>query len=123
MDGSNIAVAVFFVLGIVFVAGTLAASWMVRPHHPHPEKLASYECGERPVGPAWVQFRIIFYLFALDFVIFDVEVIYLVPWALSYKDFLMNGQGLYAVGAMLVFVVILLIGWLISWRRGCFDWE
>lgn len=123
MASSYIGVGVYFLLGIAFVAGTLGASWLLRPHHPHPEKLATYECGERPVGPPWFQFRIVFYVFALAFVIFDVEIVYLFPWAVVLKDLTNNQMGWFAIVEMLVFVAILLVGWLFALRRGAFDWE
>jgi NADH-quinone oxidoreductase subunit A len=123
MHGSYVGVGVFLLLGIVFVAGTFAASWMVRPHHPHREKLTTYECGERPTGGAWVQFRIIFYLFALVFVVFDVEVVFIVPWAVVLKELADIGAGWFALGEMAAFLAILLVGWLFALRRGCFEWE
>ncbi|NUP99946.1 MAG: NADH-quinone oxidoreductase subunit A [Armatimonadetes bacterium] len=123
MHGSYASVGIFFLLGIAFVAGTFTASWLLRPHHPHKEKLATYECGERVRGGAWVQFRIVFYIFALIFVVFDVEVIYLLPWALVVNDFSQMGLGGYVLLEMLAFLGILMVGWLFALRRGCFDWE
>lgn len=123
MHGSYISVGIFFLLGIAFVAGTFAASWLLRPHHPHPEKLATYECGEKPRGGAWVQFRIVFYVFALIFVLFDVEVVYIIPWALALPEFDALGMGAFAVVEMVIFLAILMVGWLFALRRGCFDWE
>ncbi len=123
MHASYVGVGVFFLLGTAFVAGTFAASWLLRPHHPHVEKLATYECGERPRGGAWVQFRIVFYVFALIFVLFDVEVVYIIPWALVVGDLDQAGMGLFAVAEMAVFIAILMVGWLFALRRGCFDWE
>lgn len=123
MHGSYVSVGIFFLLGIAFVAGTFAASWLLRPHHPHQEKLATYECGERPSGGAWIQFRIIFYCLALSFVVFDVEVVYLIPWALGLNDFAASGQGWYAIGAGGLFLFILLLGWVWEIRRKAYDWE
>ena len=123
MHASYISVGVFFLLGVAFVAGTFAASWLLRPHHPHKEKLETYECGEKPHGSAWIQFRIVFYVFALIFVVFDVEVVYILPWALAVNDLTALGQGVFVLTEMLVFLAILMVGWLFALRRGCFDWE
>lgn len=123
MYGTYIGVGVFFLLGVAFVAGTFSASWLLRPHHAHAEKLVTYECGEKPTGGAWVQFRIIFYLFALIFVVFDVEVVFVIPWAVAFKDLCGMHQALFALGEMLTFMAILMVGWLFAYRRGCFEWE
>ncbi|MBI2297549.1 MAG: NADH-quinone oxidoreductase subunit A [Armatimonadetes bacterium] len=123
MADGYLGVGIFFVLGCLFVGGTLGASWLLRPHHPHAEKLVTYECGERPSGRAWVQFRIIFYIFALVFVVFDVEVVYLIPWAVVVRDLSHVGRGWFALMEMFVFAAILLVGWLFALRRGAFDWE
>lgn len=123
MTSSYVGVGVYFVLGIAFVAATLITSWLLRPHHPHQEKLTTYECGERPSGGAWVQFRVLFYVIAISFVVFDVEVVFMIPWAIGFQDLSRNGQGLYALGVMLVFVVLLLVGWLWEMRRRAYDWE
>src|ERR1041385_9166117 len=74
-------VFIFFIIGAVFVAGGLVTAWLVRPSRSYPGKLTSYECGEEPVGGSWVQFNIRFYVLALIFLIFDVEIVFLVPWA------------------------------------------
>ncbi len=123
MHGSYVSVGIFFLLGIAFVAATLATSWLLRPHHAHKEKLATYECGEKPRGGAWVQFRIVFYCFALSFVVFDVEVVYLIPWAVGLREMDALGHGWYAVGAMSLFLAILLVGWLWELRRKAYEWE
>lgn len=123
MHDSYIGVGVFFVLGIAFVAGTFAASWLLRPHHPHPEKLVTYECGEKPTGGAWIQFRIVFYCIALSFVIFDVEVVYLIPWGLALGRMDAAGQAPLALGAMGLFLLVLMLGWLWEMRRRAYDWE
>jgi NADH-quinone oxidoreductase subunit A len=123
MTANYIGVAVFFVLSIAFVAGTFTASWFLRPHRPYAEKLTTYECGERPVGGAWVQFRIVFYLFTLAFVLFDVEVVFIIPWAIVVGDFAKLGLGVFVIAEMLVFLAILLVGWLFALRRGVFNWE
>ncbi|HIE50123.1 MAG TPA: NADH-quinone oxidoreductase subunit A [Armatimonadetes bacterium] len=116
-------VAIFLLVGVGFVTVTLWFSWLVRPHHPTREKLTPYECGEQPIGDAWVQFRVIYYIFALIFVIFDIETLFVIPWAVILRKLVREGWGLFAVGEMMVFLGILLIGWLYAWRKGAFEWK
>ena len=111
-------ILIFFLLGTVFVAGGLVTNWILRPKRPYPEKLSSYECGEEPVGSAWVRFNVRFYVIALVFLIFDVEVVFLFPWALVYREL-----GLFAFLEMAVFLTILLIGLAYVWVKGDLDWD
>ena len=85
-------------------------------------KLESYECGEVPEGSAWVKFNIRFYIIALVFIIFDVEVVFLFPWAAVYQDFIAAGNGLLVLIEMLLFVIILTIGFAYVWIKGDLDW-
>ncbi len=110
-------VFVFIVLGAAFVAVGLATAFIFRPHHPTPDKLSTYECGERPVGSPWIQVNIRFYGVALIFVIFDVEVLFLFPWAVVSKRF--GGTGFIEV---LIFVSILLVGLAYLWAKGDLEW-
>jgi NADH-quinone oxidoreductase subunit A len=111
-------VLIFFILGALFVAGGFIASWLLRPSRPYIEKLLPYECGEEPVGDAWVRFNIRFYVIALIFLIFDVEVVFLFPWALVYRQF-----GLFGFLEMAVFLGILLVGYAYVWAKGDLDWD
>jgi len=110
-------VLVFLIIGVLFVSFTLIFSWIVRPHKPNPGKATSYECGERTIGSSWVRFNIRFYVIALLFIIFDVEILLLFPWAVVYKEL-----GLIAFIEMLVFVGLLLIGLAYLWKKGDLDW-
>ncbi len=111
-------ILIFFIIGGVFVAGGLIAAWLLRPHRPYPQKLATYECGEEPVGNAWVRFNVRFYVIALVFLIFDVEVVFLFPWALVYRQL-----GLFGFVEMAVFLVILIVGYAYVWVKGDLDWD
>jgi len=116
-------VATFLIVGVAFVILVFWVAWLLRPYRPTRQKLANYECGERPVGQAWVQFRIIFYLFALIFVVFDVEVVFVLPWAYILKELVGRGFGPFAFWEMMAFLGILLVGWLYAWRKGALQWE
>jgi NAD(P)H-quinone oxidoreductase subunit 3 len=83
-----------------------------------PEKLTSYESGIEPMGDAWIQFQIRYYMFALVFVIFDIETVFLYPWAMSFSDL-----GLSAFIEALVFIFILVIGLVYAWRKGALEWS
>jgi NADH-quinone oxidoreductase subunit A len=109
---------VFLLVAIIFVVVIVFVAWLIRPARPTKEKLTTYECGENPEGSPWVKFNIRFYVVALIFLIFDVEVVLLIPWALVYKAF---GFGGFMVGA--VFLVLLGLGMAYEWRKGDLEWE
>src|SRR5450755_2620005 len=111
-------VLMFLIVGVVFVAGGLIVAWLLRPSRPYPSKLATYECGEVPVGDTRVRFNVRFYVVALIFLIFDVEVVFLFPWAVVYKNL-----GWFAFIEMLVFLGILFVGYAYVWRKGDLDWD
>ena len=111
-------ILIFLIIGLAFVAGGLIMSWLIRPNRPYPSKLATYECGETPVGDTRVRFNIRFYVVALIFLIFDVEVVFLFPWAVVYKQL-----GWFAFVEMLVFLGILFVGYAYVWRNGDLDWD
>jgi len=90
---------------------------LLAPNNPNPDKLATYECGEESEGSAWVQFNIRFYVVALIFLIFDVEVVFLFPWAIVF-----NELGLLAFVEMGIFLLILLVGLAYVWKRSDLDW-
>lgn len=111
-------ILLFFIIGALFVAGGLVTSWILRPKRPYPDKLTSYECGELPIGDAYVKFNIRFYVVALIFLIFDVEVVFLFPWAIVYQNL-----GAFAFIEMVIFLAILLVGYAYVWRKGDLDWD
>jgi len=111
-------ILIFMILGAVFVALGMLASWVLRPRRPYPTKVATYECGEEPVGQAWVRFNVRFYVIALVFLIFEVEVVFLFPWALVYRE-----MGLLAFLEMAVFLLILIVGLVYVWVKGDLDWD
>jgi NADH-quinone oxidoreductase subunit A len=110
-------VLLLIVAGFVFVGATLIVASLVRPSKPSPEKSMSYECGENPVGNAWVQFNIRFYVFALAFLIFDVEAVFLFPWAVVFQEL-----GLFAFIEGLIFIAILALGLAYLWAKGDLEW-
>jgi len=111
-------VLLFMSVGIVFIVITLLIARFVRPKGKYSaEKYMPYECGENPVGSAWIQFNIRFYVIALIFIIFDVEIIFLLPWAVVFKKL-----GAFAFVEGLIFVGILAVGLAYVWRKGDLAW-
>lgn len=109
---------VFFLLAGVFVAIALFAAKLIRPDRPTKEKLTTYECGEEPVGTPWIKFNIRFYVIALIFLIFDVEVVLLFPWALRYQEY-----GFYGFWVGIFFLLVLGLGMAYEWRKGDLEWD
>lgn len=121
-----IPVAVFLLIGIGFSVVTLAFSWLVRPKLKDVgDKLNTYECGEVPVGQAWTQFRIGYYIYLLIFVIFDVEVLFLFPWAMSMLKFKTQYPPMVWVALidMAIFITVLAVGLGYAWKKGVLKWE
>tara|TARA_S200000501_G_scaffold11777_1_gene10480 strand:- start:6 stop:437 length:432 start_codon:yes stop_codon:yes gene_type:complete len=116
-------VPIYAVLVVALVALPLVIQYLVSPrHNKGGEKLTSYECGIVPEGSAWVKFNVRFYVIALIFIIFDVEVIFLFPWAVVFQTLLDSGLGFLAFIEMFIFVLILIIGFAYVWVKGDLDW-
>ena len=116
-------IAIFIGLAIFVPTSMMLLSWMlsfvrVRPSKPNPVKYETYECGMQPIGGRWTQFNFRYYTYALLFVVFDVEVIFIFPWAIRF-----NKLGLFAFVEMVVFIGILVVGWLYAWRKRALEWE
>lgn len=110
-------VIMYVFLGIFMLAVLLFLQKLLAPSNPSKDKLDTYECGEEPEGSAWAQFNIRFYVIALIFLIFDVEVLFLFPWAVVFKD-----MGLLAMIEMGIFLFILIIGLIYVWKKADLDW-
>ena len=108
---------IFFLVAILFVVVVVFVAQLLRPNRKTKEKEMTYECGEIAEGSPWVKFNIRFYVVALIFLIFDVEVVLLIPWALVYKNF---GFGGFLVGA--IFLIMLGLGMAYEWRKGDLEW-
>ena len=111
-------VLVFFVVGLIFLAITLFLSRLIQSKGVHGrDKYIRYECGEIPEGSAWIRFNIRFYVLALIFIIFDVEIIFLLPWAVVFKRL-----GMFAYIEGLIFIAILIVGLAYVWKKKDLDW-
>ena len=115
-------VLVFFLLAFVLCGLMLGLGILLRPANPNPGKLSTYECGEPPSGPAWINFNIRFYLIALVFVIFDVELAFVYPVVTVFRDWVLRGQGGFALAEIALFVGILAVGLVYVWVKGDLEW-
>jgi NADH-quinone oxidoreductase subunit A len=113
-----LAVAVFAAFIVGFGVVSLVVARLLRPSRPDVVKLMNYECGAEPIGSAWVQFPVGFYLVAIVFIVFDALAVFLFPWAL-----ILRSMGLGAFWAMAAFVGIILLGWLYAYREGVLEWK
>ena len=115
----HLVIGAFMLFGLFFVAATVAASNLLSPKgRPEPNRLEPYECGVEPVGPPWVQFRIGYYVYALLFVVFDIETVFLYPWAVVFDK-----MGLFILGEMAFFIAILAAGGAYAWKEGALRWH
>ncbi|MGH7795986.1 MAG: NADH-quinone oxidoreductase subunit A [Candidatus Binatia bacterium] len=115
-------VLVFTALGLGFVGVNLLIGKLLRPSNPQTRKLSTYECGEPATGSAWVNFNIRFYLVALVFIIFEVEIAFLFPVAVVFRGLVESGEGMLAFIKAFIFVGILFLGLIYSWAKGDLEW-
>src|SRR5947207_6315002 len=115
-------VLVFFLLAFVLCGLMLGLGLLLRPSNPHPGKLTTYECGEPPTGNAWINFNVRFYLIALVFVIFEVEVAFVYPVATVYLDWIRRGHRWFALSEILIFLLILFVGLVYVWVKRDLEW-
>ena len=115
-------VLVFTVLGFGFVGVTLLMGRLLRPSNPQVRKLSTYECGEPAAGSAWVNFNLRFYIVALIFIIFEVEIAFVFPVAAVFRRWIENGQGIFAFVEILFFIAVLFLGLVYAWAKGDLEW-
>ena len=116
-------VFIFIILGLAMTFVIITVSRLLAPRvQDNPDKFTTYECGERPVGSAWILFNFRFYAVALAFLIFDIELAFVFPCAVIFKKWLKGGVGLLALVEVVVFVVILFLGLIYMWNRGDLKW-
>jgi NADH-quinone oxidoreductase subunit A len=111
-------VVIYLGLIVAFAVVSLAAARLLSPHRPFTDKLASYECGAEPIGDAWVQFPVGFYLVALLFIVFDALAVFLFPWALALRSL-----GVWGILTMVGFLAILSLGWFYAYRERILEWQ
>jgi len=115
--GEWVFVGIFVAIAWIFPAVPIILGKRLGPKRPNPVKQQTYECGIETTGNTWVQFRAQYYIFALVFVLFDVELVFLFPWALAY-----NQLGLFAFVEMAIFILLLVVALVYAWRKGALEW-
>lgn len=117
-------ILLFVGVTVGLVAGGLIASHLVAPHRPGLVKNSPYECGEQPIGQAWVQFNVGYYLFGLLFLVFDVEAAFLYPWATIFQGVSQAdpSMGLVLLGEVGIFLLVLIVGLAYAWKKGALEW-
>ncbi len=116
-------IGVFLAIALLFPPIGLATAWLLRPKRPGPIKKSTYECGLETVGDTWVQFKVQYYIYALVFVIFDIEIAFLLPWAVAHTGLASaGGINLLPLVEVAVFVGILIAGLVYAWRKGALEW-
>jgi NADH-quinone oxidoreductase subunit A len=117
MIGPYGVIGMFVIAAIILLGLPVVGSKLLSPRKPNPIKETVYECGVETQGETWVQFKVQYYIYAIVFVIFDIETVFLYPWAAAY-----NQLALFALVEMAIFVVILLTGLFYAWRKGMLEW-
>jgi NADH:ubiquinone oxidoreductase subunit 3 (subunit A) len=110
-------IGIFLILAPVMPALALLIPRLIAPRKPNPSKSETYECGIETYGETWVQFKAQYYLYALVFLIFDIEIVFLFPWAVAFDQL-----PLFAVVEGVIFILILVAGLIYSWRKGILEW-
>jgi NADH-quinone oxidoreductase subunit A len=110
-------VAAFMLSGVFMVVAILVISAIVNPSHPSATKYATYECGIKPIGTPWSPFAVRYYIFALLFLIFDVEAVFMFPWTLIFRS--LGTTGFVEVA---IFILVLVVGLVYAWRKGVLEW-
>lgn len=111
-------ILLFVFVALAFGVVTLVISYFVQPKFPESEKLSAYECGSEPFSDARMPFPVRYYIFAMLFVIFDIEVIFLYPWAVVF-----NKIGLIGLVEMMIFIALFLVAYVYAWRKGALEWD
>ena len=117
MDVATVVFAGFLLVGTALALILVTLPRWLAPREPNDLKSSTYECGEVPVGGPWIRFRVAYYIFALMFVVFDVEAVFLFPWAVIARRI-----GVYGLVEMVVFLAILVLGLAYAWRKGVLEW-
>ena len=115
-------IIILMAFAVIMIVGALLVGRLFRPHNPNPLKESAYECGEEPVGIAWSNFNVRFYVVSLIFIIFDVESALMFPVAAVFKNFVSIGLGAPVLASFVLFIMILFSGVIYCWKKGDFDW-
>ncbi len=121
--GDYVPLLILLVVAALLAAALVGMSWILGPKKPSAAKLAPYECGVEPIGSARERFPVKFYLIAMLFIIFDIETVFLYPWAVMFTKWAEHSMQVFAFMEMIVFIAILFVGYVYVWKKGAFEWE
>jgi NADH-quinone oxidoreductase subunit A len=118
-------ILLFILVGLVFGVVPMALGRLFGPWRPEGQKLTAYECGFEPFEDARMKFDVRYYLIAILFILFDLEIAFLFPWATVFRDFIAAGAEVawFVFGSVMVFLAVLVIGYIVEWKNGALDWE
>jgi len=120
---SYVPILIAFFFAAALAVGMALAPRLLAERRPTPEKQIPYECGKDPIGSARDRFSVKFYLVAMIFILFDIEAVFLIPWGVVFKDLAQSVSRWFVFAEMMVFLAILLAGFIYTWRKGVFDWN
>jgi NADH-quinone oxidoreductase subunit A len=118
-----IPIVVLFVFALLVGGGMLVAPRLIGRRKVTPEKSMAYECGKDPISSARERFSIGFYLVAMMFILFDIEAVFIIPWAVVFKKLAKEISGAFVFIEMMIFILVLLAGYVYVWKKGAFDWN
>jgi len=113
-----LSILIFIFVAFILSAGFIVLNFLFSPKNPDPEKLSTYECGFEPFSDSRIEFDVRFYLVAILFIIFDLEIVFLFPWAIS-----LGSIGQLGFWSMMIFLFVLTIGFIYEWKKGALDWD
>jgi len=113
-----LSILIFLIVALSLSVGFIVLNFLLSPKNPDPEKLSAYECGFEAFSDSRMEFDVRFYLVAILFIIFDLEIAFLFPWAIS-----LGNIGILGFSSMMIFLFILIIGFIYEWKKGALDWE
>jgi NADH-quinone oxidoreductase subunit A len=114
---------IILIVAVGLASVLVGLSWVLGPKKPSAAKLAPYECGVTPVGSARERFPVKFYLIAMLFIVFDIETVFLYPWAVTFTRWNSHALQVFSLLEMVVFIIILFVGYIYVWQKGAFEWE
>lgn len=123
MTSEYLPLAILFLFAVILAFIVVALGHLFGPKHNTQRKAAPYESGMQPIGPATRRISVRFYLVAVLFILFDIEVVFFLPWAVVLSGFTKAGWGTFALVEMAVFIAILLVGYFYAWKKGALEWE
>lgn len=123
MNSEFLPLAILFILAIALAFLVIALGTMFGPRRPTERKSQPYESGMKPIGPGIRRISVRFYLVAVLFILFDIEVVFFLPWAVVLRSFAANSLGIFAFIEMTIFIIVLLVGYVYAWKKGAMEWE